>query len=107
MDKELDTKWFQAYSDLCQAVVDFVLERVESIGVWRGKQAADGAEAYFNSIADACMSGQAPSGGSSVAAPVKAVVSSSSSGSLVGAYQKEVVCHVKAWQDATAALNIA
>jgi len=50
LDKEADTKWFNAYKDLNAAILAFILKRLDSISRWTGKEAAAGAESYFNSI---------------------------------------------------------
>lgn len=58
--KELDSKWFNSYKDLCGAILAFVQERHESLSEWSGKEPASGSEAYFKSISDAAISGKAP-----------------------------------------------
>jgi hypothetical protein len=50
LDKALDTTWFNAYKDLNQAILAFILKRLDSISRWSGKEDASGAEAYFKSI---------------------------------------------------------
>ena len=52
LDKAPDTAWFNAYKDLNQAILAFVLKRLDSISRWTGKENGSGAEAYFKSIQD-------------------------------------------------------
>jgi len=96
IDKDLDTKWYNAYKDICNAVLAFVLERVSTVRVWSSKEPAAGAEAYFKSIMDAAVSGKVPESSSSNApesvsgppAPGKSIVFAGPN--LAGLYQKEV-----------------
>lgn len=59
LDKELDTKWYNAYKDLCSSILNFVLQRVDTVGVWSGKEPSTGAEEFFKTISQAAISGQA------------------------------------------------
>lgn len=49
LDKELDTKWFEAYKDLCEAQFNFVVSRKDTITKWTGTEDASGAAAFFTS----------------------------------------------------------
>lgn len=62
MGREKDTKWFEAYLDLMQSAIDFIVKRAESICDWTGK--AEGAQAFFESIAARVMTGDLAVGGS-------------------------------------------
>ena len=67
LDKEPDTKWFNAFKDLNSAILAFVLKRLTTITTWSGKESATNAKDFFNSIIDAALEGQTPySGGSQV-----------------------------------------
>lgn len=70
MDKELDSKWYSAFRTTNEAILSFVLMNMAKVSVWTGKEDAAGAQAYFESIAEQCMSGQVPSaGGATATAP--------------------------------------
>jgi hypothetical protein len=43
LGKDLDSKWFEAYKDLCQAQFNFVASRKDSITKWTGSEDASGA----------------------------------------------------------------
>ena len=72
---------------------------------WRGK--ADGAEAYFKSVADAAYKGEALASSASNAAPVQAAQVKPKGNDFGSAYASEVVPKVKAFVDAAAALGSA
>ena len=55
LEKPLDTAWYQAYFDLIDTAIDFIVKRAENICDWTGK--ADGAQAFFEGIAQQVMSG--------------------------------------------------
>lgn len=47
LEKELDSKWFNAYKDLCEAQFNFIALRKDSITKWTGAEAGTGAQAAF------------------------------------------------------------
>lgn len=57
LDKDLDTKWFNAFKDLNAAILSFILMKLSTISTWSGKEESSSAQAYFESIADSAMSG--------------------------------------------------
>ncbi len=57
MEKELDTKWYNALKDVNSAILAFVLKKLNVVSAWTGKEPASGAQEYFNSIVDVCLSG--------------------------------------------------
>jgi hypothetical protein len=57
LEKDLDTKWYNALKDVNSAILGFILKKLTVISTWTGKEAASGAQDYFNSIADASLSG--------------------------------------------------
>lgn len=118
MDKDLDTKWYNCFKELCGAFHSFVLKNSSNIAVWRGKEDAAGAEAYFNSIADACMKGEAPSSGAPAqaapaqaspaqATPAQATPVATGPKGLAELYKENVMCAMQALKDATAAMGVA
>lgn len=48
LEKEKDSKWFNAYADLCKAHFDFVLARRDSILLWTGSQDPAGLPAFLS-----------------------------------------------------------
>lgn len=69
MDKDLDTKWYNAFKAVNEAILSFVLMNQAKVSVWSGSEDAAGAQAFFESIAEQAMSGHTPSSGSA-SAPV-------------------------------------
>lgn len=57
LDKDLDTKWYNAFKDLNAAILAFILMKLSTISTWSGKEDPSAASAYFESIADQAMSG--------------------------------------------------
>ena len=55
MEKPLDSAWYNAYFDLMDSVCDFFVKRAENICDWTGK--GDGAQAFFDGIAQQVMGG--------------------------------------------------
>lgn len=75
LEKELDSKWFNAYKDLCEAQFNFIALRKDSITKWTGAEAGTGAQAAFLSGSVAEVKQVAPveqkKEETKVAAPVK------------------------------------
>lgn len=107
LDKEPDTKWFTAFKDLNAAILAFILKKMSTISTWAGKEDPSGAQAYFDSIAEAAMSGQ------TLAAPVTASVSvsahtaSTPSSGLADSYRSSVTAQLAPLKQAATALSIA
>lgn len=55
LGREKDTAWYEAYIELVTSTVNFIVARAENICDWTGRN--DGAEAFYNSIAEKIMSG--------------------------------------------------
>ncbi len=47
LEKELDSKWFNSYKDLCEAQFNFIASRKDSITKWTGAEAGTGAQTAF------------------------------------------------------------
>ena len=70
LDREKDSAWYEAYLDLQQSTVNFITGHASNICDWTGK--SDGAEEFFNSIAENVMAGDF-----NVSGPAGAAASSS------------------------------
>lgn len=114
LEKDLETKWYNSFKDLNQAIKAFILSNMREIINWKGKESADSAGAYFDSIHEACMRGELPAGGaggaqasSATPAPPQAVAKPPSSSGLAAVYMDQVLSKMKPFLDATEALKIA
>jgi len=63
LEKDLDTKWYNSFKELNNAIKSFVLMHMKNIISWSGKESADSAEEYYMSIIESCMKGEVPASG--------------------------------------------
>jgi hypothetical protein len=117
LDKELDTKWYNSFRDLNQSMMSFVLQHMPQLVAWPGKEDANGAEAFFHSVLEKAMKGEAPSAGGAPAqatpqaAPAKAApaqaASVASGNALADRYKAQVMSKMAAVKSAADGLKIA
>ena len=102
MEKELDTKWYESFRDLKDAIKSWTLSQISNIINWPGKEDPAGAVAYFNSVVEAAMQGNVPAAGgapaqanSAKAAPAQAPAPKAAGG-LAAQYEADVKSKIAA-----------